>query len=72
MSGGGAATGTTGSVGVSVASSNKPTISGDQTYLTRLRIVKINNNYSNVLPIHFHLLSGHRMESPPPLGLLQG
>lgn len=72
MMDGGAATGTTASVGVSVASSNKPTNSGDQTYLTRLRIVKINNNYSYVLPIPFHLLSDRRMESPPPLVLPQG
>lgn len=70
MSDGGAAPGTAGSVGVSVASSNKPTNSGDP-YLTRLRIVQT-NNYSDVLPIPFHLLSDHRMESPPPLGLLQG
>lgn len=71
MSDGGAATGTAGSVGVSVASSNKPTNSGDQTYLTRLRIVQT-NEYGDVLPILFHLWSDHRMESPPPLGLLQG
>lgn len=72
MSDGGTATGTTGSVGVSVAFSNKPTNSGDQTYLTRLRIVKIKTNHSDVLPIPFHLLSYHRTESPPPPGLLQG
>lgn len=56
--------------GVSVASSL--TNSGGQTCLTRLRTVKINNNYSDVLPVPFHLLSDRRMESPPPLGLLQG
>lgn len=50
MSDGGADTGATSSVRVSVASSTQPN-SGDQTFLTRLRIVKINNKDSAVLPV---------------------
>lgn len=47
---GGTDTGTTSSVGVSVAYSTQPN-SRDQTFLTRLRIVKINYNYNAILPI---------------------
>jgi len=60
------------SVKVSAVSSDKPADPGDQTCSTRLRTVKMNDNYANVLPIPSHLLSDLRMESPPPLGLLQG